>query len=180
MSRLLASMAACLLSVAACSTDEADLAPCPPARVLGEPSELTRFREGPGRDPVDVVFEARFQRVGGECSYREGGGDIDVELTVELDVMQGPAAGGRPAAFSYFVAISERAPEAGGEPRILARQSFPVEAAFAQGRKGLRYTDELAVTVPRATDRPVGDYVIYLGFELTDAELAYNRRKGVR
>ena len=171
---------ACLLALVACSSNEPDRTPCPSARVLGEPSELTRFADGAGRGPVDVAFEARFQRVAGECSYSKGGGKIEVELTVVMDVARGPAAGDRAASFSYFVAVSERADEPGAEPRILTRQSFPVEASFPPGRNGLRYTDVLDVTIPRGKDRPVGDYVMYLGFELTPEELSYNRRRGER
>lgn len=171
---------ACLLALAACSGNEPDRTPCPSARVLGEPSELTRFAGGAGRDAVDVAFAARFQRVVGECSYSKGGNKIEVELTVVMDVARGPAAGDGPASFSYFVALSERADEPGAEPRVLTRQSFPVEVAFPPGRNGLRYTDVLDVTIPRGKDRPVGDYVMYLGFELTPEELSYNRRKGER
>lgn len=172
--------AACLLAMAGCSSDESDLAPCPSARVLGEPSELTRFADGAGRDPVDVVFEASFTRVAGECTYGTGGGDIDVELTVVFDIARGPAGTDRAASFSYFVAVSERAAEGAAKPRILARESFPVEASFPAARKGLRYTDVLDITIPRGEGRGVGDYVMYLGFELSAEELSYNRRKGLR
>lgn len=171
---------ACLLALAACSSNEPDQTPCPSARVLAEPSELTRFADGGGRDPVDVVFEARFQRVSGECSYSKGGGKIAVELTVVMDVARGPEAGDRPVPFSYFVAVSEKSEDPGAEPRILTRQSFPVETSFPPGRNGLRYTDVLDVTIPRGKGRPVGDYVLYLGFELTPEELSYNRRKAER
>lgn len=169
-------LVASVAALTACSSDESDLAPCPPARVLGDASELTRFGGGSGRDPVDIAFEASFRRVAGECGYREGGGDIDVELTVVLDIARGPALDAEAAAFSYFVAVSERSQDASGEPAILARQSFAVEVPFPEGRKGLRYTDTLEVTIPRANGRPVRDYVMYLGFELTDEELRYNRR----
>lgn len=170
---------ACLLALAACSSDDSEVAPCPAAKVLAEPSELTRFAEGPGRDPVDVAFEARFQSVGGECSYSKGGGDIEVELTVQFDIASGPGGDGA-ASFSYFVAVAERTAAGAGEPRILTRQSFPVDTSVPPGRRGMRYTDVLDVTIPRAKGRPVGDYVMYLGFELTPAELSYNRRKAGR
>lgn len=169
---------ACLLVLAACSSKEPNRTPCPSARVLAGPSQLTRFADGGGRDPVDVAFEAQFQRVSGECSYNKGGERIAVDLTVVLDVARGPAATDGPVSFSYFVAVSEKGDGPEAEPRILTRQSFPVETSFPPGRNGLRYTDVLDVTIPRGKDRAVADYVLYLGFELTPEELSYNRSKG--
>lgn len=169
-----------LLAVGGCASDDQDLAPCPSAKVLGEPSQLTRFAEGPGRDAVDIQFEASFTRVAGECSYSKGGGDVDVELTVVIDVARGAAAEAGRVAFRYFVAVTERPGPNGAERSVLARTSFPVEVTLPQGGRGLRYTDVLDISIPRPTGRDVRDYVLYLGFELTAEELSYNRENGLR
>ncbi len=62
-----AAAAGFLLLVASCGGNNEDLAACPQAKVLSEPAELTRFREGPGRDLTDVSFKASILRVVGEC-----------------------------------------------------------------------------------------------------------------
>lgn len=172
----LAAVGLLLAFVTACSgDDDEDLAPCPIARVMGEPSEITRFRDGPGRDPTDILFQARFARVFGECSYDEDGGEIGVELTVALDVMKGQANRDDEAAFSYFIVVAERGPDIGPEPFVHGRQAFSVKVPFAETRKSLRYTDEFEITIPRPDNRSVYSYVLYLGFELTPAELEYNQ-----
>lgn len=174
--RLLA--AAALLALAACvGGNDSDQAPCPSAKVMGEPSELTRFRDGPGRDPTDILFEAAFSRVAGECSYDADGGDIELELTVIFDLLRGQASSDGAASLSYFVAVAERGKDIGPQPVIHARQAFGIKTAFAETRKSMRYTDVLEITIPRPDARSVRSYVLYLGFELTPAELAYNKRK---
>lgn len=165
-----------LAAVTACAgDDEEDLAPCPVARVMGEPSEITRFRSGPGKDPTDILFQARFVKVSGECSYDEDGGEIEVELKVVIDVTKGQANREDEAAFNYFIAVAERGPDIGPEPFVHGRQAFPVKVQFEETRKSLRYTDEFEVTIPRPDNRSVYAYVLYLGFELTADELEYNK-----
>jgi hypothetical protein len=162
--------------VAGCSNDEDENeAPCPAAKVLGEPSELTRFRDGPGRDPTDVLFEARMMRVVGECAYDLDGGEIEVELEVVMEVVRGAALADGKIDYRYFVAIAEWTPDGGLEPVVHSREAFQVDTRIPSGRRGLRYRDLLEITIPRPDDRNVQNYVLYLGFELTKDELSHNR-----
>jgi hypothetical protein len=164
--------------VAGCGGDDAeDLVPCPSARVMGEPSELTRFREGPGRDPIDILFEAKLLRVAGECSYDAEGGEIEIELNVVVDILRGQANRDGEVSFSYFVAVTERGEDIGPQPAVHGRKAFDVQVSFAETRRNIRYTDLLEITVPRPDARSVRAYVLYLGFELTPEELAYNKQK---
>lgn len=171
-------IAAVAVIVAGCSNDDnEDEAPCPAAKVLGEPSELTRFREGPGRDPTDILFEARMMRVVGECAYDPDGGEIEVDLEVVMEVIRGAALTDGKVSYRYFVAVSEWTPEAGLEPVVHSRKAFQVDTGIPAGRRGLRYQDVLEITIPRPDDRNVQNYVLYLGFELTKEELSYNKDK---
>ena len=175
--RLLAAVALVALA-AGCSKDKrADRLLCPSARVMGEPSELTRFRDGPGRGPADIVFEAAFAQVTGKCSYDADGGEITLQLTVLFDILRGQASPDGKASFSYFVAVATRPREPGQLPVVQARQAFGIGTRFTRSRKSMRYTDELEIKIPRPDARSPRNYVLYLGFELTPAELAYNKRK---
>lgn len=169
---------ALLVLTAACSGDDGeDLVPCPEAKVMGEPSELTRFADGPGRDPTDILFEASFRRVVGDCNYDSDGGPIAVELTVRFDVLRGQANRKGEASFRYFVAVAERGEDTGPQPLIHGREAFSITESFAPTQKGIGYTDVLEITIPRPDARDVRRYVLYLGFELTPEELKYNQRK---
>lgn len=167
-----------LIVLSACANkDEDPGVPCPAAKVMAQPSELTRYREGPGRDPIDVLFNARMMQVGGECSYDADGGEIDVELDVTMDVLRGPALNGGTVTYRYFVAVAEWVSKDATEPAVLSRESFPVEVQIPAGRRGLSYRDGLEIKIPRPDNRDVRNYVIYLGFELTRDELRHNREK---
>lgn len=155
--------------------DGKDEAPCPAAKVLGEPSELTRFRDGPGRDPTDIVFEARMMRVTGECTYDLDGGEINVDLTVSMEVTRGAASGDGAVNYHYFVAVAEWIPNGGPEPVVLSREAFNVEAGIPPGRRGMRYQDILEIKIPRPDNRNVRNYILYLGFVLTKDELSHNK-----
>ena len=165
-----------LLFVASCGNDDEDNAPCPQARVLSEPAELTRFADGAGRDLTDIAFKAYIVRVLGECDYDEDGGEVDAELTVIIDVLRGPANPQGVVAFSYFVAVSEYTEGGGATPAVLGREAFTVKAAFEEGKKGLRYKDVLDIKIPRPDDRDVRNYVLFLGIALTPEEMAYNKK----
>ncbi|MBE9558396.1 MAG: hypothetical protein IMF08_16180 [Proteobacteria bacterium] len=164
--------------LAGCSGDEdEDTSPCPAAKVLGEPSELTKFRDGPGLDPTDILFKARMMRVVGECSYDLDGGEIEIELEVVMEAVRGAALVDGKVAFGYFVAVAEWVPGGGSEPVVHSREAFQVQTRIPSGRRGLRYTDMLEITIPRPDDRNVQNYVLYLGFELTKEELFHNRER---
>ena len=170
-------LAAVAIVVAGCSDDDEDEVPCPAAKVMGEPSELTRFRDGPGRDPTDVLFMARMMRVVGECTYDLDGGEIEIDLEVAMEVFRGAAMAGGEVNYSYFVAVAEWTPDSRSEPVIRSREAFEVQTRIPSGRRGLRYNDLLEISIPRPDNRNVRNFVLYLGFELTRDELSYNRGK---
>jgi hypothetical protein len=170
-----AAIAAVAVLITGCSKyKDADEAPCPAAKVLGEPSELTRFRDGPGRDPTDVLFEARMMRVIGECAYDQDGGEIEIQLEVIMEVVRGATFADGNIDYRYFVAVAEWLPGGGRAPAIHGREAFAVRAKIPSGRRGLRYNDLLEITIPRPDARDVRNYVLYLGFELTKDELSHN------
>lgn len=163
--------------LAGCSSDNKTVTPCPAAKVLSEPSELTRFRDGPGRDPTDVLFKAHMLQVDGQCSYKPGGGDINIELNVVMEVERGPALTGGKVDFGYFVAVTEWTADSGSEPTVRNRKGFKVETQIPEGRRGVRYRDVLDITIPRSGNKDVRNYELFLGFELTKDELSYNKKK---
>ena len=164
--------------VAGCSNDEAEQgAPCPAAKVLDEPSELTRFRDGPGRDDTDILFSARLMQVVGECTYDLDGGEIEIQLDVAMEVFRGAAMTDGNVDYRYFVAVAEWVAGGGSEPVVRSREAFQVQTRIPLGRRGLRYSDQLDISIPRPDNSNVRNFVLYLGFELTRDELSYNKSK---
>ena len=160
-------LAAILLS--GCSGGEAKFAPaCPQMALLAEGADLTRFA-GPGRDVTDRVLEARIAGV--EASCRSGkGGDVMARVKVHADIARGPAARGRAAQVPYFVAVMD------GD-RVLDRREFVLDGNFPANVDTLRVSGgELELRFAGAGDSGAAGYKIIVSLQLTEEELAHNRR----
>lgn len=144
--------------------------PCPQPSLPRDLSDLHRYR-GAGRDITDSVLDGRITGVNGTCK-RDGEDVVVVTLSAGLELARGPAATGRVADVAYFVAVSE------GEGRILDKRVFRLQAEFAPNADRVRLTgDEVELRLPVSPERSAAAYRVSVGFELTPAEVAENRRR---
>src|SRR5579871_3786751 len=101
---------AALLSVAAvldgCSNKVADpgAPPCPRVALLADAAHMAVFRNGPGRDLTDIVYEADLGRITGQCVYTRDKSRVTVEMKLPITAKRGPADRDHEAALPYFVA----------------------------------------------------------------------------
>jgi hypothetical protein len=139
---------------------------CPTVTRINLATRLTRFIPG-GRDLTDVAFEAHIGGISGNCSADEKA--IKVEMNAQFIATRGPADKSRKAPFSYFVAI------ANNNDDVLARQDFDTVIAFpgTQTRNGVE--EQLDQLIPIKKGEQGSDYHIYIGFDLTPEEIAYNK-----
>jgi hypothetical protein len=142
-------------------------APCPKVFLIDDTSRLTAFRPGPGRDITDVDFQAEISGYTGSCTYDRD--KMSVSLNAAFDVSRGPANATRKVAFQYFVAVPKVYPDPAG------KRVFDVGFAFEANQSRARFGDEIEIDVPLKNPSEGPAYEIYLGFQLTAAELAYNR-----
>lgn len=168
MARLAAPLALPAL-LAGCGDGSMKFAPaCPQFSLLAEGADLTRFA-GQGRDVVDRVLEARLTGLDGACRAGRNN-DVVTTLKVQAELRRGPAAQGRRAQLPYFVAVLD------GE-RILDRQDFVLEANFPANVDGMRVAgEELELRFPGAAERGAARYRVVVSLQLSQEELAYNRR----
>jgi hypothetical protein len=163
-------LSACETTVFDSSADEPTTAPppCPRVSVVADADRLTRF-QGAGRDVTDVQFEAEVRPPRSGCVYRDTG-EIVISMIVPLVVARGPANQDGVARFNYFVAIAR------GE-QVLVRQRFDVEVIFEGNQTRVGYVDELEQTIPLQGSELGSSYVVYVGIELTPAEMEFNRQR---
>ena len=148
--------------------------PCPNIVIVRDAAELTQFLPGPGRDLTDVTLEARIADFQGFCETDledNGTGTVEVELQLIMAATRGPAAATRDATVRYFVAIADT------DETILAREVFETSINFEGNRNRLGFAEELAQTIPLRAGQFGDAFNIFVGFELSDEDLAYNRRK---
>lgn len=147
------------------------LPPCPSVRIDSTTANLVKFRDGGGTSPADVAYEAQLVSFAGSCE------DVDDGIAVTLDVdgvlAAGPATQGGRADLYYFVAIPQFFPKPEGKSIFRIRANVPrIPGAREEiSEHGIR------VFVPLKDLEPAAAYDIYVGFQLDDAQLVFNRTR---
>ena len=142
-------------------------ASCPNFLILGQGDVLVKFLSGSGRDITDVQFEAKIVDFAGSCEHDSKG--VSVSLNVAFAVKRGPANRDYRADFSYFVAIPKFFPAKEG------KRSFPIAVGFQKIQTLVIYRDQIEMRIPLKPKEIGANYEVYLGFQLSQAELEYNR-----
>ena len=169
-----AAMAATVLaaatSLAGCSQDPDRFAPpCPIPSIPRDLGDLHRAR-GNGRDLTDSILDGRITGLQGTCS-RDTPAITVASIAVGLELTRGPANPGRTADVSYFVAVSE------GET-ILDKRIFTLHAEFPPNTERLRLEgDKIDLRLPVTPQKTAAAYRVSIGFQLTPAELEFNRTR---
>lgn len=141
---------------------------CPHVGIVRELSEVVQFRPGSGRDQTDVVSHGVLSDYTGNCEYRDDGVTVNVNLVLVGE--RGPALSGSQAAYRYFVAV---VPPGTETPSSKAEFDTTVDFSAGQVRAGNR--EELAQKIPLPKDANAKDWRLFIGFQLTDEQLAFNR-----
>jgi hypothetical protein len=141
---------------------------CPQVGILPEGATLTRFRPGGGTDLTDVTAEARVVGLAGRCERARD--RVRVAVDVQLEAAAGPAAGPERAVdLPWFVAVL------GPDQQIVDRRAFSTRFAYPAGRvTPARATESVDIVLPAG--QPPGAFGVLVSWQLTEAEMAYNRR----
>jgi hypothetical protein len=166
-------LAALLLAVASCAETPKQSMPCPSVKAVPDAAYLTRFA-GESEDLTDTAFEARLVDVSPKCVYSE---DTDTkktkivsDLLVKLTASRGPKLTGDQVTFNYVIALTGQ----GG--RKITRQKFDVTIPVPADKPTATIVDNPTVTIPLQKGENGDYYQIYVFLEVTEKELAYNRR----
>ncbi len=141
------------------------LLPCPQVEILPGAETITIFREGEGRDLVDVRFEGIIVPVSGQCQYVDDDTAVVVELILRIGATKGPAATSQSEEFPFFVAIAEKT------GKIIAKKIFYSPIEVEEGRRRATVQEELEQRIPLPGLKTGGDYVIIIGFQLTREQM---------
>lgn len=173
--RVLLLSGAAMAVLGACTPDRT-IPPCPNVRVDSVTANLTQFRDGPGREVSDIAYQAEIVNYKGTCTQdldkNNVEGTAEVEMEIEMAMATGPAAPKGDVPLYYFVAIPQLYPDPAG------KKIFEVRRTSTGGpSKVERWTEHVTLTLPVTKARPSAGYDIYVGFQLTDAQLAFNRTR---
>ncbi|HUJ47300.1 MAG TPA: hypothetical protein VLV55_09230 [Rhizomicrobium sp.] len=153
-------------------TSETKLAMCPGVTVLVDTATLPVMTSDKATDPADILYTAQIVNADGNCDIHKY--DKQVEAGVDIHFRAARAKAGDAAGYKipYFVAITT-------EGRVLAKQEFWVQFGFEQGQAVADFNDSVnSLTLTVGRDKRAADYGIVVGFQLTKAQLAMNRKVG--
>ncbi len=172
-------MVLALALLAACSGPRAEdlLVACPEPGLVPDMVDLTRYRDDAAPDLTNLVIDARLIGIAnGRCRPARDDRSISVQFGVIVQADRGPgAAGARQLSVPLVVGVTDRS------GNLLNRQVVTQALTFPANSTNTRQTSEpIELILPVSETRRGSDYYIVLGFLLTEAELALNRRRGPR
>ncbi len=159
------------LGVLLAGCNDAAVPQCPSAAVLSDTATLTVFRAGAPRDLSGEAYTAAIGNVRTGCSYPKGSASSTSTLDFTLRAIRAPSPDGADYTVPYYLALIQ------GD-RILAKQSLTVHVVFAPGSASASQDVSLdAQEVKLEPGHPPTDYQFLVGFQLSDAERAYNQTR---
>lgn len=152
------------LSLAACGggSDDTPLY-CPTPFTVTDAGRLTHFKDGAGRDPRDIAYEAVLAGAATSCEVKRN--QIAVTLVMRVSASAGPSVAAGPTSVPYFVRVLD------GRGAVVQGQEFTADFRLSTANPRGSSREELSLTLPRD-----GDFRIAVGLKPTVEELNYNRR----
>ena len=145
--------------------------PCPEIRIDSTTARLTQFKPGEGRDITDVVYEAEIVAYEGTCQFDNGG--VEAVMDIDMVIRGGPAVQPGSIDLYYFVAIPRFFPKENGKQVFTRKYKIPTGGARSE-----RITEsKVRIFIPLEDRLTAAGYDIYIGFQLTDEQLRYNRTR---
>ncbi len=167
-----------LLVLAACSNTTNTRLPvaCPRPGILAEGADLTRYRPGAVRDLTTLEWDARISGINGGCNPGRKNASIEMTLVAGFSIERGAGAEGRFVDLPWFVAVVDN-----NDERVLSRQSFTERVTFARNETRTAVeSGPISLSLPVGEQRRAGDYRVYVSFDLSPEDFAFNLRRGPR
>lgn len=143
---------------------------CPPVSVRPDLARLVEFYDEKNPSDAAKVSEVLITDVRNTC--RIEGDKIIMQIDMALSGKTGPKARKQPKdqpnfAYPYFVAVTNN------QGQVIFKEIFAVSLAYGREENALNQTESIFqnMPVPATSDER---YSVIVGFQLTDAQLAYN------
>jgi hypothetical protein len=162
-------LAATAALLTACGGSGAQFPPPAPAMaLLQNAADLTRF-DGRGQDITDMVLSARLIAVAGNVQPGVDSHHVAAKIHVSMALARGPALVGRSVTVPYLVTIAE------GQ-NIIDQHAYRVTTTFPSNVDQMNVTDaDIPMSFPVTPQKSAAAYTIFISFQLTPQQLAYNR-----
>jgi len=153
-----------------CSNYNSSASPfCPNVSILGGSESLVLFKDGPGRDIIDILAELEMSSLQAKCEYDDL--RVNVQTSFEIIAVQGLKSDIESAIIGFFVAV------VGPNGQMLAKENFESQIEFPHGRRQIGVSEEMVQRIPLSTQNQGPNYQVLVGFQLTPEQLAYNQSR---
>jgi hypothetical protein len=158
--------AASLIAILGCSTDNEEK--CPAVSVLVDTSTYAMAQGNPAK----LVYTAEIADAKGDCDVRKYDQHVNASVDISFRATRASADAAATYTVPYFAAITT-------EGRVLAKGQYSVQLTFEPGQATTTASASLSsLSLTVGLDKKPTDYGILIGFQLTKAQLDYNRRVG--
>lgn len=145
---------------------------CPDASILTSTASLPAFDPAAGADPASVIYSVALTDIKAKCDYDKRERTTDSRLVITFRGTRPPGGRGAHYRVPYYVAVAT-----GGD--VLDKKIYWLDLAFDEGAAAAVVQDTVESTVvvlPKG--KQVYDYHLIVGFQLTKAQLDYNKKMG--
>lgn len=143
--------------------------PCPPAVVVTDARHYIDMAPGPVT-AESVRLAARINLPATTCDFEDD--NIVVTLSVPISARRGPqlAVGSLEFDLRYFVAVTDRF------GKMLGKRVFAATLGLGGDEETTSKLEHIQQVIPLKAGTDGSSFIIYVGFQLTRAQLDFNRR----
>lgn len=150
--------------------------PCPKSWVVADAANLTQFREGTGRDLIDIDYDGEITGIELGCVTNADKktlvGTMDVEVQILVNATRGPANRDRKGKFGYFVSVTDK------DLKVLYREAFSLAVDFPGNRTRLLVRSRpVTLQIPIQPKKSSDYFRVFAGFTLSHEQLEFNRKR---
>lgn len=143
---------------------------CPPVSVRPDLQKLTEFQDDTKTTDALKISEVEIMHVQNTCRVENDA--LVMQIDISIAGKTGPKARVKPSdqpsfAYPYFVAVTDQT------GAVLSKEIFAVTVAYGKDKNELTQTENIFQNMPFPKEGQV--YNVVIGFQLTDAQLAYNK-----
>ncbi len=146
--------------------------PCPQIEIVDDLGMIYDFISDNKQRKQDLIADVKITNGGSECELATNSAIVDLSLIFTGEL--GPKARQRKSdkpflTYPFFVAVT------GPNGKIMAKEVFAMSMTFDPGQNKRKHEENLRQIIPIKGKELAFKYRVYVGFQLTPEQLAYNR-----
>ena len=161
-----------LLAVAAVAGCSQKIVVCPIPAILADTNSVTVMRPGTAPDLANELFTVTLTNAEGDCVYNQSTQVVRASMDLTFHATRAPSREAATYTVPYFVVVHAK-------ERIFAKRLYTLKVSFAAGAATADIQESPADTsIKISAGKLPWNYQEMAGFQLTPAQIAYNKTKG--